>query len=111
MWDVQLHVDSAAYHAIDLSQQPNFGPRGTFNTAQALPTVAVKLNWPLIRDAGGWGSQIIEPIIQLVAAPRGSTYRRTLIPNEDSLDQDFTDGHMRPIGKIVGFYDAENCQV
>ena len=102
VWDVQLHVDSAAYHAIDLSQQPNFGPRGTFNTAQALPTVAVKLNWPLIRDAGGWGSQIIEPIIQLVAAPRGSTYRRTLIPNEDSLDQDFTDATLFALNRFPG---------
>jgi LPS-assembly protein len=67
-----------------------------------MPTVAVKLNWPLMRDAGTWGVQIVEPIVQAIGAPRGSSYVRTLIPNEDSLDQDFTDATLFSLNRFPG---------
>ncbi len=103
VWDVQLRVDGSAYWAHQYDQQPNFGSHGTVNAAQAMPTAAVKLNWPLMRDAGSWGVQMVEPIVQAIAAPQGSSYVRTLIPNEDSLDQDFTDATLFALNRFPGY--------
>ena len=102
VWDVQARLDGSAYWAHQYDQQPNFGSHGTVNSSQGMPTVAVKLNWPLMRDAGTWGVQIVEPIVQAIAAPRGSSYVRTLIPNEDSLDQDFTDANLFALNRFTG---------
>ena len=101
VWDVRLHLDAASYFAHQFDQEPNFGPTGTVSSSQAMPTLAVKLNWPLIA-ANRWGSQIIEPIAQVLVAPRGSSYVRTLIPNEDSLDQDFTDANLFALNRFPG---------
>ncbi len=102
VWDVQFRVDSAGYYAHHFDQQPNFGANGSISSAQAMPTAAVKLSWPLMRDGGSWGSQLLEPIAQVVVAPQGSTYRTALIPNEDSLDQDFTDANLFSLNRFSG---------
>jgi LPS-assembly protein len=102
VWNAQLHLDTAAYIAHQLDQQPNFAPRGTSETAQAMPTLEVKLNWPLARDAGSWGTQIVEPIAQILVAPRTQSYVGSLIPNEDSLDQDFTDANLFAVNRFPG---------
>ena len=102
VWNVRVQVEGAGYYAHQFDQQPNFGPKGTINSAQAMPTAAVRLNWPMTRNAGTWGTQIIEPIAQIIAAPRGSTYVGSLIPNEDSLDQDFTDATLFALNRFPG---------
>jgi LPS-assembly protein len=101
VWDVQFHLDAASYVAHQFDQQPNYGAVGTTANSQAMPTLAVKVNWPLIAT-NSLGSQIVEPIAQLLVAPRGSTYLRTLIPNEDSLDQDFTDANLFALNRFPG---------
>ena len=102
VWQVQARLDGAAYFAHQYDQQPNFGSHGTVGSSQGMPSVAIKLNWPLMRDAGTWGTHMIEPIVQAIAAPRGSSYARTLIPNEDSLDQDFTDATLFALNRFPG---------
>lgn len=102
VWNVRLQLDSAAYVAHQFDQQPNFGPRGSIASTQAMPTVAVALRWPLMRDAGSLGSQIVEPIVQMVAGPRGSNYASVRIPNEDSLDQEFTDATLFALNRYPG---------
>jgi LPS-assembly protein len=69
-----------------------------------MPTAAAMYRWPLVRDAGTWGTQLVEPIAQLIIAPRGSSYSvaRTRIPNEDSLDQDFTDANLFALNRFPG---------
>jgi LPS-assembly protein len=102
VWKFTARVDAAAYDANKLDQQPNFSPYSDATTAQALPTVAVELRWPLTRDAGDGGSQVIEPIVQLAASPRASSYQATRIPNEDSLDTDFTDANLFSLNRHSG---------
>jgi LPS-assembly protein len=102
VWDVTLHMDSAAYDARKLDQQPNFVTADTASSAQAMPTVAVMLHWPFRRNAGDWGSQIVEPIVQLLAAPQNSKYQNSIIPDEDSLDLEFTDANLFSINRFNG---------
>ena len=113
LWKLVLHVDSAVYTSHQMDQMPTWGPQNVASTAQAMPTLAVDMNWPLQRDAGSWGTQVLEPIMQLIAAPQGSayglartangtTYVNTLVPNEDSLDFDFTDANLFSLNRFSG---------
>jgi LPS-assembly protein len=114
LWKLVLHVDGAGYDAHQLDQNPTWGPQNVASTAQGMPTAAVKVNWPLERDAGSWGTQVIEPIAQLIAAPNGSSYGivrnaagqpinvNTLVPNEDSLDFEFTDADLFNLNRFPG---------
>ena len=72
LWKLVLHVDSAAYVTRQLDQSPTWAPANSAEASQAMPTAAVELHWPFQRDAGSWGTQIVEPIAQVIAAPNGS---------------------------------------
>jgi LPS-assembly protein len=102
VWDVSLHLDTAAYSAHRLDEQPNFATADNASTLQAMPTVGVMLHWPFRRNAGDWGTQLIEPITQLLAAPNNSKYIDSLIPDEDSLDLEFTDANLFSINRFNG---------
>lgn len=102
VWKLTLHLDSAAYAATRFNEQPNYGTAGSIGATQAMPSVALMYRWPLVRDAGSWGTQLIEPIAQLILAPRGTSYRSTTIPNEDSLDTDFTDANLFALNRFPG---------
>ena len=112
-WTFTLHGDAAAYYARELDKAPSYGPRNADASAHALPQAALLGRWPLVRDAGDWGKQVIEPIVQLVAAPRadtggigrradGTPYNLSIIPNEDSLDFDFTDANLFSLNRHPG---------
>ena len=112
LWKLVLHVDSAAYDVDKLNQQPSWGAASAAASAQAMPTMALEGRWPLTRTGGG--TQVIEPIVQLIGAPRGSSYGtvrsangtplylNTLIPNEDSLDFEFTDANLFALNRFPG---------
>jgi LPS-assembly protein len=112
VWKLTLHVDSTAYNATQINEQPTFGNASEANSAQGMPSAALMLRWPLQRSAGDWGTQIIEPIAQVIAAPYGSSYAPiqtgkgplldTLIPNEDSLDFQFTDQNLFALNRFSG---------
>jgi LPS-assembly protein len=103
LYKIVLHLDSAAYNAHGLGLTPNFLSADTTQTAQAMPTAALEFRWPFMRDAGGNGSQIIEPIVQLVGAPNGSSYGvNTRVPDEDSLDLEFTDANLFSLNRFPG---------
>ncbi len=113
MWKFVFHLDSAVYSTRQLDASPSFGPTNVAQTGQAMPTVAVELHWPFQRDAGTWGTQVVEPIVQLIGAPNGSAYGltgnatargylNTLIPNEDSLDYEFTDATLFSLNRFPG---------
>lgn len=101
-WKASLRLDGAFYSANKIDEQPNYSSASDTIASQTLPTVAVELHWPLVRDAGGWGTQIIEPIAQLVVAPRTASYINATIPNEDSLDLDFTDANLFSLNRYSG---------
>lgn len=102
MWKLTVNVSGAAWDANDLSQQPNFFSRDKINTVRGLPQAALEMRWPLVRDAGAWGSQIIEPIVQIIAAPNLGSNRLRNIPNEDSLDLEFTDANLFALNRFPG---------
>jgi LPS-assembly protein len=101
-WKITLHGDAAAYNATDLDAVPNFSPANNTDTARALPQVAVDFRWPFSRDSGLWGTQLIEPIAQLVVAPQAGNSQLRTIPNEDSLDFEFTDANLFGFNRFTG---------
>lgn len=94
MWKASVNVDSATYVAHGLSLIPVYKTVNAASETQAMPTLSIESRWPLARTTLGedsWGTQLIEPIAKLMVGPRGSSYANGRIPNEDSLDVDFTD--------------------
>jgi LPS-assembly protein len=110
-WTLGAHLDSAAYSAHGLGLTPTFSPYASANTSQAMPTAYAEWRWPFMRDAGeGWGTQIVEPIVKVMASPQGQSYLHTAIPNEDSLDVDFTDANLFAINRSPGIDRQEGGQ-
>ncbi len=102
LWKITLHGDAIAYDASNLNELPNFSPYDSTDTARALPQVALDFRWPFARDAGAWGTQLIEPIAQIVVAPQTGTSQLIKYPNEDSLDFEFTDANLFGFNRFTG---------
>lgn len=102
-----LHTDAAAYVATDLNQQPTYGTINATQTAHAQPTVGVEFRWPFMRASAKSGTQTIEPIVQLLGSPNTGRFLNSNIPNEDSLDLDFTDANLFSINKFSGIDRTE----
>ncbi len=104
VWKLSLQLDSAAYVAHQFDQQPNYGATTAAYSAQAMPTAALEWRLPLLRNAGAWGTQLIEPIAQVVVATQGGSYLTgvTQIPNEDSLAPEFTDANLFALNRFPG---------
>ncbi len=102
LWKITLHGDAAAYDASDVNAQPNFGRAGRIDTGRVLPQIAVDWRWPFARDSGTWGTQLIEPMAQLILAPRSGRSQLSRIPNEDSFDFDFSDANLFGFNRFPG---------
>ena len=102
LWTLKLRTDAIGYDATDFNQQPNFGPMSRVNAARALPQMAVDVRWPFMRDSGAWGTQLIEPIAELVVAPAVGASQQIRYPNEDSLDFAFSDANLFGFNRFPG---------
>ena len=102
LWKVTLHTDAAAYNASDFNEQPNFGPKSQIDAVRAQPQAALDFRWPFMRDSGDWGTQLIEPIAQIVVGPQVGDSQRTRYPNEDSLDLEFSDVNLFGFNRYPG---------
>ncbi len=60
--------------------------------------VAAELRWPLIKTGPGGVTQVIEPIVQLVASPGGVE----TLPNEDSALVEFDEGNLFALNRFPG---------
>ncbi len=60
--------------------------------------VAAELRWPLIKTGPGGVTQVIEPIVQLVASPGGVE----TLPNEDSTLVEFDEGNLFALNRFPG---------
>jgi LPS-assembly protein len=98
----RLKIVTAAYNANHLNSQPNFSTLNSASTARVQPYGAVYMHLPLIRQAGRFGSQIIEPEVQLVASPNVGISQNNRIPNEDSLDLEFSDANLFALNRYPG---------
>nr|WP_294519196.1 LPS assembly protein LptD [uncultured Rhodopila sp.] len=101
-WKVTLHGDAAAYDASQFNETPNFATKNAINSGRALPQMAVDVRWPFARDGGAWGTQLLEPIGQVVVAPQAGDSQTRLYPNEDSLDFQFTDANLFGFNRFTG---------
>ncbi len=102
LWKITLHGDAIGYDASHFNEQPNFGPTDKVDTARALPQLAVDWRWPFMRDSGKWGTQVIEPIVQLVVAPQTGDSQIRKYPNEDSLSFEFSDANLFGFNRFSG---------
>ena len=101
VYGLTLQTVAAAYNATSLNQNPNYADKPNAETARAHPQIAVEVRWPLVRS--GWGTQLIEPRAQIVAGPNtGGGLRNQRIPNEDSLDFEFTDSNLFSLNRFPG---------
>ncbi len=101
LWLLTLHLDAETYNAHKLDLAPNYDSVNAATTSQALPTVALKMNWPFLRTLRH-GSQILEPIAQVIAAPNSGNSALDRIPNEDSLTEEFTDSTLFALNRHEG---------
>ncbi len=99
-WQMRVQLVSAGYDASKLYQQPNFSSYNTASTGRAEVYSAAFMRWPFIRS--GYGSQIIEPEVQFVAAPNIGISQNPKIPNEDSLDLEFSDANLFDFNRYPG---------
>ncbi|WP_415526115.1 LPS-assembly protein LptD [Gluconobacter sp.] len=98
-------IDSMVYHATQAYQQPTYytGAGGNHLVGQVQPTIALRMNWPFLRSfAKGHGSQILEPIAQIIAAPNTGNSQNRHLPNEDSLSYEFTDTTLFSLNRYLG---------
>lgn len=109
-WSTVFHFDAAGYNATSLNEFPNYDTaHDSASEVRALPQVALNYSWPIINDSGRLGSQLIKPIVQLIAAPIiNNNINTTNIPNEDSYDFQFTDANLFGFNKYPGIDRLEN---
>ena len=102
LWKIAIHGDAATYSAARFGEQPNFAPVNSVSRTQALPQISLGARWPFYRDSGEWGSQLIEPMVEIVAAPRMGDSQVRKIPNEDSFDFEFSDQNLFGFNRFPG---------
>lgn len=102
LWKVTLHGDAAVYDASQFNNQPNFATFTKVDAARALPQAALDMRWPFMRNAGSWGTQLIEPLAQIIVAPQAGDSQNNRYPNEDSLDMEFTDANLFGFNRFTG---------
>jgi LPS-assembly protein len=93
----------AAYTAANTDQNPVYLQDPVTQAARVQPQVALQVRWPFVRDGGSWGTQIIEPIAQVIAGPGGTGRTNLRMPNEDSFDAfNFSDANLFALNKFPG---------
>ncbi|HYF08509.1 MAG TPA: LPS assembly protein LptD, partial [Acetobacteraceae bacterium] len=101
VWALRLQSDLAAYSYDGLNLAPNF-VAGAGSGTETLANIRAAVDWrmPFVRSAGEWGHQVIEPRVQIVTGPNMG--RQTRIPNEDSIDFEFTDANFFALNRFYG---------
>ncbi|TCZ64522.1 LPS-assembly protein LptD [Roseicella aquatilis] len=100
VWTFKVQGDALGYRAQGQQEPPINLPDA--NGTQALGNIRAAVDWrmPFVRDAGAWGSQTLEPRVQLVTGPRMVPQRT--VPNEDSVDFEFTDANLFALNRFNG---------
>lgn len=102
LWKLAFHVDSTAYNANGLNLIPTYSTISSASSTQAMPTASLELRWPLQRNAGSYGTQLIEPIVKGFMGSKSPSYANGRIPNEDALDTEFTDQTLFAVNRFQG---------
>ncbi|MCO6418868.1 LPS assembly protein LptD [Siccirubricoccus sp. KC 17139] len=100
LWTFKLQGDVLGYRARGQQESPTNLPEANGSRGVANIRAAVDWRMPFVRPAGEWGSQTIEPRVQFVTGPRMGPQRE--IPNEDSVDFEFTDANLFALNRFTG---------
>ncbi|MDB5415952.1 MAG: LPS-assembly protein LptD [Rubritepida sp.] len=100
IWTLRGQADATAYYAGGQDLAPTNLPAANGTHANGNVRVAMDWTMPFMRTAGNWGTQLIEPRVQLVTGPNMG--RQTRFPNEDSLDFEFTDANLFQLNRFAG---------
>jgi LPS-assembly protein len=100
VWTFRTQGDGIGYAADDLNEAPTFAPVSRAEGAAANLRAALDWRLPLVRSAGEYGRQLIEPRLQFVTGPAKGL--QTRLPNEDSLDFEFTDANLFALSRFPG---------
>jgi LPS-assembly protein len=99
-----LRADAAT---LDVSNQPgvsNYLEPGSSDLVRAMPTVGLEYRYPFI-DVQSWGTQTIEPIVQVIARPDETQIGK--FPNEDAQSFIFDDSNLFRVDKFSGWDRVE----
>ena len=100
VWSLDGNLDLIGY-AVRGDPRSTPVPGGiTGEDGRIQPQIALTWRWPFLRPGGDWGSQLVEPILQGVVGPNRG--RNPRIPNEDSVDFEFTDATLFGFNRFPG---------
>ena len=101
LWTVRAQSDLSAYAYTDLAGAPNYSTTADDGSIGAA-NIRAALDWrmPFVRSAGEYGHQVIEPRVQFVGGPL--TGNQSSVPNEDSIDLEFTDANLFNLNRFAG---------
>jgi LPS-assembly protein len=99
-----VRVDAAALHVDSQTSVSNYLTPGDSTLIRAMPTVGLEYRYPFI-SVQSWGTQTVEPIVQVIARPDESQIGSW--PNEDAQSFIFDDSNLFRIDKFAGWDRAE----
>lgn len=100
LWTFKADATAIGYNAKGQQEPPTNLPDA--NGTRGIGNIRAAVDWrmPFIRYAGDYGSQTIEPRVQFVTGPRMGPQRS--VPNEDSVDFEFTDANLFALNRFTG---------
>lgn len=101
---VKMRADLASVNIQNEAGVANFINPGEETVGRFMPTVGVEYRYPFI-SAHSWGSQTLEPIVQLIARPNETAIRK--LPNEDAQSLIFDDSNLLRVDKFSGWDRVE----
>ncbi len=99
-----VRVDAAALQVQNQGSVSNYLSPGSSDLVRAMPMVGFEYRYPFI-DAQSWGTQTIEPIVQVIARPDESQIGKW--PNEDAQSFIFDDSNLFRADKFSGWDRVE----
>jgi len=100
LWTLRTQGDAASYYAYGQGDPPMNLPLA--DGAQSVGNIRIAGDWrmPFVRSAGDYGTQTIEPRVQVVTGPQ--VISQVKVPNEDSVVFEFSDVNLFSLNRYVG---------
>jgi LPS-assembly protein len=111
MWTPFTYVRADGFfNAPDVTGYPNSFVSNFINPEQefagrVMPAVGLEYRYPFIAQLGGWGTQQLVPIAQVIARPNETRIGR--LPNEDAQSVVFDDSNLFDWDKFSGYDRVE----
>jgi LPS-assembly protein len=101
---VSVRADIAALSVKNETGVSNYLPGGDSSVGRIMPAVGLEYRYPFI-GVQPWGTQIFEPIAQLIVRPNETAIGK--LPNEDAQSLIFDDSNLFSVNKFSGWDRVE----